>query len=61
MLLRVRQSKKTFDLSLDDDNDKENHSDVCSYSELIPEKILNWRFRKNGKKEYYVKWKGFSE
>lgn len=64
MLLRVRQNEKTFDPSnMDDDNNKENHRDAFSYSELIPEKILKCRIKKSGskiKKEYYVKWKGFS-
>lgn len=47
------KNKNNLDMSDDDEQDVEN--------EYIVEKILDCRVKPNGKKEYYLKWKGYSD
>lgn len=47
------KNKNNIDISDEDEQDVEN--------EYVVEKILGCRVKPNGKKEYYLKWKGYTE
>lgn len=48
----MSHKNKNIDM-LDDDEPTEN--------EFVVEKIVDCRVKANGKKEYFLKWKGYSE
>lgn len=39
----------------------EEEDEVDNENVYIVEKILNFRIKPNGKREYYLKWKGYPE